>query len=438
MNGHENLKPDQGELFGVSSHDGLKYLTEPSPHAQPVDAGPAGPQTLIAETIDARVRAAYLLSTLDLLALANRGRGFLAATSEGSPELPRIKSGVGDDEAVSHFAREVNYKKNSQLIKARKEFLRAYETGMGRVGDEDPGFTEAWADFYRSYNGTSNRKARDKHRKNLTKIKNIKGQPLHSDSYIDEPELAKPELKTLTKKEKLDIFEDDSRLLFAPATNREEEQARRALNYMDKPHGMLDMLNEIDRSNYKVARKKGESHSKAKQIGDLGRQSVIFEWGSYVGNAKESLDSLKDLQARIQAIDDMDTPLIDIAGLDHEALAVLVRDVDYDTFRKHGITKRRDDPLQTREDRRPQVNPSRNKQVEDRYTGSQVDEETRNQIQLWAQVTTARDLLGQGRLKRTVDRQQHRVQFWDRLLQSTEGSDKRIAQDIRQELGLVA
>ncbi|HVX24261.1 MAG TPA: hypothetical protein VG992_02890 [Candidatus Saccharimonadales bacterium] len=259
-------------------------------------------------------------------------------------------------------------------------------------------------------------------------------EPVLAAEFSEEPEPVAP--TKLTKQEKLNIFEQDERLQFYPATDREEEQARRALNYIEEEHGVLNMLDEIARHNYKYARQDGLSDSKARHAGNIARQSVVREMGDHLGNA---LDQLAQLRALEQATAGLNPKLslAEAVGDDHPALAALVRDCDYETFRRDGKDKLGFNPLSTKEDRGQQADPDKNKTVEDIYTGSQQSEDAHEAIQRYA-ATTIGELYRSRELQATIARQTVRANFWDNILAHTEGADKRVANDIRERYGLHA
>lgn len=442
----EQPDPRQDALFGVEQSTQFGHTdpgTEPHleatfvmPGDEVIHAGEDSADAVsIAETTDARVRAAHLIKSLDFLAGWNMRGGFRYAS-----EAPRYRSGLQERYGghLDDFSDEVAHNRSQLLQAARTEFKSAYEAGMGPTVPEDPQFRQGWRDFYTRYAGTPNRRALVAHRAGLKKLVALKGVRPQGNSYtLSESTEALPEseLEELDKQAKLDIFKDDKRLQFYPATNREEEQGRRALNYLDEPHGIHSMLDEIAAKSYKDARKAGLSNTKARQAARIARTSVIHEWGSYVGDAKRQLGELQDLAEKLDGVNPNLT-IREATEDDHSAFPVLVREHDLEIFHAKGKEALGFDPLLTREDRSPQTDPSRNKAVHDRYTTDTPEDMIQERILEWSNGTTVGALNRSKRLAILIARTRNRGRFWDSLLLSTEGADKRVAAQIREEHGL--
>ncbi|MDB5168859.1 MAG: hypothetical protein JWO41_215 [Candidatus Saccharibacteria bacterium] len=442
--------PVQEQLFEATSHahtarsDGLRdatasYTTEIiMPGDETAVEQPTAEQTLTAETTDVRLRAAHMVQSLNFLAQVSKRRGFRQAVMNDATR-PELEARYGDH--LDALDEEVGNNKLSLLRAAGTEFRKAYETANGPTETDDPEFRAAWSQFYRNFNGSENRRARDTRRKTLKKYVDLKGNRPLGDQYTleDEPTVAEtleivPALPELSKPEKLAIFEQDRRLKFPPATNREEENSRRLLNY-DYKHGILELLDEIDIHTIKEWRKKGVSEAKARQYGDEARVSVLHEWGSYLGNAKQQYQVLTDLHIQLDGVNPNLTLVNALDGVLHRGLAALVRDKDYKHFLYFGKEKLGFDPLLTREDRRPQANLVRNKTVEDRYTVENPEEMIQKRIEEWASRTTVGELRTGKDLEYGIVGQRNRIIFWNKVLKATEGADKRIANEIREELG---
>lgn len=390
---------------------------------------------IIAPTTDVRLRAAHLIQALGFLGEVNRRDIFITAQHSNAVQQ-QLMDRIGAEGFVETASKAIKAHNNFQKA-ARTEFRSAYQVGMGPIDqpEMEQSFLSAFGNFYARYSGSRHKTERHTYLANLQYVAALSGPANKADSYVLEtrpkPDQAPNIAQKLTKQEKLDIFEQDIRLQFSPATNREEEQARRALNYIDHPHGVLAMLDEIAMHNFKLARADDLPLTLARRAGSIARQSVVMEFGDYLDNAITQLKHLTALEATLAGLNPKLTLAEALADIHYPAVATMLREADYDQFRSDGQESLGFDPLKTRVNRRQPLEPGKRKTIEDHYTGQTDTTIITERIADWCQSLTVGEVQRSRLIESAIIKQTNRANFWEHsVLRRTEGADKRVAKTI--------
>lgn len=168
--------------------------------------------------------------------------------------------------------------------------------------------------------------------------------------------------------QKLQALQNDPRAGFLPTTHQEKNQAIELLDYLDNSDykaGLGNRLQEIF------------LHQKA-LLGPVRAKyalmSIAFEYGDYLTSASRQLSDLYLLEAKVSECPNPSPTLAEEIGESHPGMAPLIRYMDLSEVRSKGFLSGVGfDPLHTIEDRNSELEPDKNKNIEDPYTGKHPD-----------------------------------------------------------------
>ncbi len=223
----------------------------------------------------------------------------------------------------------------------------------------------------------------------------------------------------LDTKSRLQALYDDERAGFLPTTNREKNQAITFLDYMDHssyPSHIAKQLQEI------FVHQKNLVWRYAPDIAvNEARKavmSVAFELGDYLINSVHQLDALTELGTSIDECPNPKVTLLEEIGLNHRGYAPLIRYIDISNFRKNGLDESLGfNPLKTREDRSPKLDPDKNKTIEDQYTSEMINPIVLAHVDELVSSMT----IGQTRIisKEAISDQLKRRAYWEKIIRDT-------------------
>ena len=245
----------------------------------------------------------------------------------------------------------------------------------------------------------------------------------------------------LTKKERLNLAKIAHDVGFIPKTYLEAGEARALIDWIGKPNGVMQHLQETyDRqvkifTNREIRDDENRliatiTFPEAKAMGQDARRSKVMTYVNFRFNAHVQLHNLRQL---MNFIDACPNPKISLAeelgdaGESEKVTAALVRFAHQQAVLNDKSSGASFDPFHTTEDRRPEQQVSnQNKVVEDKYTASEPGEDAIESIKQWLATTT----IGQARpiIKMAVQDEANRTRFWDWVYAQLKGREKQLAE----------
>ncbi len=254
-------------------------------------------------------------------------------------------------------------------------------------------------------------------------------------------QLTGKEYPVLSTRERLQAIYDDPRAGFMPTTNREKNTIMTYLDYLDNPEYPLGVTNQLfevfihqqrldkprSTDSPELRLEKRSRNRNGLHMATRSMESITYELGDYLENARRSVASLTELR---QFLSEPISPTIAIAEevpTTEHGLRALIRYRDLARFRdKNELPTGLKDPLRTKEDRirhesaRTAADSGPNKTVEDLYTRSGTDTLTDAYLEEAAAAMTikqARRLINDA-----ISDQRMRFAFYERELRGIEES----------------
>ena len=247
------------------------------------------------------------------------------------------------------------------------------------------------------------------------------------------------EYPVLSTRERLQAIYDDPRAGFLPTTHREKNTIMTYLDYLDNPEyplGVTNQLFEVFIHQQRLDKPKStdspeqrlEKRSRSRnglQMATRSMESITYELGDYLENARHSVAALRELK---QFLGEPISPTVAIGEevpFSEYGLRALIRYRDLARYRdKNELPKGLKDPLRTKEDRirhesqRNAADSGPNKTVEDLYTRNTPD--TLTDVYLEEAAATMTIKQARGLINEAISDQQVRFAFFERELRGIE------------------